>query len=355
MRIQFKIPSKKNPMTRHALIIIIFLFVASASFSQTDSTDHFLQKGILEKEKGRRMESLKNFEKAARYDNNDKAVLTELAAAYFDLRKYSQARETYKKLVELGDQSAANYKQLLNLSFNLKQQDDVILYANQLKKADPSEKINYYLGKIHYDRENYGEAIQRLNDAAKEDPENGEIPYMIARSYADMMNYKQAIPFFQKAVQLDTSKNHWIYEMGLIYYAIHDDKNALKCILEAGDKGYKKDNDYLENLGIAYLNVGNLDQGVAIMNEILKRKPSDINILNIVAEYYYSKGKYQLAIDYWDQILGYDKQNASALYMIGMSYQKKGEKGKGELLCDKAIQMDPSLASLRQKKQMMGL
>jgi len=25
------------------------------------------------------------------------------------------------------------------------------------------------------------------------------------------------------------------------------------------------------------------------------------------------------------------------------------------LLCDKAIQMDPSLASLKQKKQMMGL
>jgi tetratricopeptide (TPR) repeat protein len=355
MRIQFKIPLKKNPMTRQVLILITFLFVTSALFSQADSTDHFLQKGILEKEKGRRMESLKNFEKAIKYNAENKAVLNELASAYHDLRKYHKAIETYKKLIEVGDASAANYKQLLNLSFNLKQQDDVIIYANKLKEADPSEKINYYLGKVHYDRENYGEAIQRLNDAAKEDPENGEIPYMIARSYADMMNYKQAIPFFQKAVRLDTSKNHWIYEMALIHYAIHDDKNALKYMLEAGDKGYKRDNDYLENLGIAYLNVGNLDKGVAIMSEILKRKPSDINILNMVAESYYYKGKYQLAIDYWDQILGYDKQNASALYMIGMSYQKKGEKAKGELLCDKAIQMDPSLASLKQKKQMMGL
>lgn len=342
-------------MPRQALILAFFLFTTSVLFSQTDSTGYFLQRGILEKEKGRRMESLKNFEKAIAYDANNKAVLSELAAAYLDLRKYSQARETYKKLIELGDRSAANYKQLLTLSFNLKQEDDVILYANKLKEADPSEKINYYLGKVHYDRENYGEAIQRLNEAAKEDPENGEIPYMIARSYADMMNYKQAIPFFQRAVQLDTSKNYWIYEMALIYYGMHDDKNALKYMLEAGAKGYKRDNDYLQNLGIAYLNVGNLDQGVAIMNEILKRKPSDINILNTVAESYYYKGKYQLAIDYWDQILGYDKQNASALYMIGMSYQKKGDKEKGELLCDKAIQMDPSLASLRQKKQMLGL
>ena len=42
--------------------------------------------------------------------------------------------------------------------------------------------------------------------------------------------------------------------------------------------------------------------------------------------------------------------------MIGLSYQKKGEKQKGQQLCDKAIEMDPSLNSLRQKQDMgMGL
>jgi tetratricopeptide (TPR) repeat protein len=271
-----------------------------------------------------------------------------------DLRKYNQAREYYKKLVDLGDASAANYKQLLQLSFNLKQNNDVITYANQLKKADPSEKISYYIGKVNYDMDNYGEAIKYLNEAGKEDPANAEVPYMIAHSYADMMNYKLAIPYFQKAIELDPAKNYWIYELGLICYAMNDDKNALKYIIEAGDKGYKKDNDYLENLGIAHLNVGNLDEGVNILGEILKRKPSDMNILNMVAEAYYYKGKYNQAIDYWDQILYYDKTNASALYMIGLSYQKKGEKDKGIALCDKAIEMDPNLAAYKQKKMIMG-
>ena len=53
-------------------------------------------------------------------------------------------------------------------------------------------------------------------------------------------------------------------------------------MLEAGEKGYKRDNDYLENLGIAYLNVGNLDEGVKILSEILKKRPTDVNILNIL-------------------------------------------------------------------------
>jgi tetratricopeptide (TPR) repeat protein len=75
----------------------------------------------------------------------------------------------------------------------------------------------------------------------------------------------------------------------------------------------------------------------------------------MIAEGYYYKGKFQMAIDYWDRMLEYDKDNASALYMIGMSYQKKGEKEKGVALCDKAIEMDPSLSNLKQKKQIMGM
>jgi len=341
-------------MWAHSQTSITAISVAS-TVSGVDSADFFLQKGLLEKQNGRRLESLKNFEKAAKYDGNSRVITAELASAYLDLRRYTHARESYKKLVELGDESAATYNQLMTLSYQLKQNDDVLLYADKLKRVDPAAKVYFYVGKVNYDMDNYGDAIKFLNEAAKENPENAEIPYMIAHSYSDMMNYKLAIPYFQKAIALDATKSYWVYELGLICYAMHDDKNALKYILEAGEKGYKKDNDYLENLGIAYLNVGNLEQGVAMLVEILKRKPSDLNILNMVAEAYYYKGKYQEAIDYWDQVLTYDKTSASSLFMIGMAYQKKGEKEKGIALCDKAIEMDPSLAKNKQKKQMPGM
>jgi tetratricopeptide (TPR) repeat protein len=208
---------------------------------------------------------------------------------------------------------------------------------------------------VHYDDDNYGEAIKHLNAAAKEEPQNAEIPYLIAHSYSDMMNFKLAMPYFKKAIEMDSSKSYWVYELGLICYAVHDDQNALKYILEAAERGYKRDADYLENLGIAYLNVGNLDEGVKILNEILVKRPSDLNILTMIAESYYYKGKYAEAIEYWDKVLEYDKENATSLYMIGMCYQKKGEKAKGVALCDKAIEMDPSLGVHKQKKMNMGM
>ena len=354
---------KESPMIRKTLLLrgIAALLLLSGNYSlaqsnenNADSAQHYFQKALAEKEKGRKMEVLKHLEKANQFSNDDLQITAELAAAYHDLRKYDKALLAYKKLDEAGAATAPVYAQLLDLSFNMRRFDDVITYAGKLKALDKSASVSYYLGKVHYQQENYGEAIKQLAIASKEDPANAEVPYLVARSYADMMNYKQSIPYFQKAIELAPEKNNWIYELGLICYAMNDNKNALRYIKEAGDKGYKKDNDYLQNLAIAYLNTGKLDDGVSILTELLKKRPSDMNILNMVAEAYYYKGKYQQAIDYWDQILVYDKQNAEALYMIGMSYQKKGEKEKGIHLCDKAIEMDPSLASLKQKKMTIG-
>ena len=336
-------------------LITAIIFISSVSVAQTDSASYFLQKGLEEKGKGRLMESYKAFDKAYKYKNNDKQITAELAVALFDLRRYPQAKEKYLQLESMGDKSVTTLKQLMTISFNLRQYPDAIKYAHLVKKTDDSEKTAFYIGKAHFENENYGDAIKFLNIAAKEDAANAEVPYLIARAYADMMNYKQAIPFFEKALTLDATNNRMMYEIGLIYYAMHDDKNSLTYLLLAAEKGYKRDNEYLENLAIAYLNNGKTDLGLDILKEALNRRPSDMNLLNMMAEANYEAKRYQGAINYWDQVLTIDKQNASALYMIGMSFQKKGEKQKGIALCDKAIEMDPSLSKNKQKIQMPGM
>jgi tetratricopeptide (TPR) repeat protein len=329
--------------------------LTATAFAQSDSSKYFLQKGLEEKGKGHLLESYKNFDKAYSYNSKNKEVIANLANSLLELRRYPQAREKFLQLEQMGVTDAATYKQLLQLSFNMRQFPDAIKYANLLKKADPNEKVAYYIGKANYDQENFGEAIKYLDQATKEDATNAEIPYMVARAYSDMQNYKQAVPYFEKAISLAPDNSRWIYEAGLIYYAMNDDKNSLKYLLMAGDKGYKKDNEYMENLATAYLNTGNLEQGIGILKEALQRRPSDMGLLNSIAEAYYDAKKYDDAINSWDQVLTQDKTNAQALYMIGMSYQKKGDKGKGQALCDKAIELDPSLAKYKKKMEMPGM
>ena len=154
-------------MTKYILTVAI-MAISTLSYSQSDSATVFLQKGIEEKSKGRRMESLRHFEKAFGYNAKDKQVVSELAAAYLDLRRYPQAREKFQLLEKMGDQSDSTYRQLMLLSFNMRQFDDAIKYASLLKKVRPAEQTAYYLGRSFYEKEDLGNAIKYLDIAAKE-------------------------------------------------------------------------------------------------------------------------------------------------------------------------------------------
>lgn len=342
------------------LVIVLFLFgprLMAQGVPNTDSAAHYLKLAQENKQMGRRLDLLQNLDKALSFQTQDPTILRELGGLLVSQRKYAPAWEQYEKALRLNPRDTALLRLSIELAFQLRQHESVIRLAALYKKADPHARVDYYLGKVYYEQEDYGKAIQFLTQAARENPNQAEIPYLLAKSYADMTNFKGAIPFFVKALELDANQPRWTYELGLSYYAIHDDANALKYIQQAAAIGYKKDNDYLENLAIAYLNVGQFEQGIDILKKVLVRRPADFNLLNLLAEAHYEQAKYTDAIQYWDRILEQDKGNAASLYMIGMCYQKMGGANleKGVALCDRAIEMDPSLANLKQKKMIAGL
>src|SRR5438270_809052 len=103
-------------MNSKSLLAAIAVCASVSVFSQSDSSSFYLQKGLDEKTKGRRMESLKQLEKAYSFNNSNKQLVSELALAYNDLRLYAKANETLHKLEQLGDHSASTYRQLMLLN-----------------------------------------------------------------------------------------------------------------------------------------------------------------------------------------------------------------------------------------------
>src|SRR6476661_7142100 len=97
---------------RSTILTLVILCTSSLVFAQTDSSSFYYQKGIDEKTKGRRLESLKQFEKAYSYNKNDRQIVSELAAVYLDQRRYAQAKEKFMQLEKIGDQTDSTYRQL---------------------------------------------------------------------------------------------------------------------------------------------------------------------------------------------------------------------------------------------------
>lgn len=333
-------------------IVLMLGLISQSAFSQTDSTAYYLQKGTTDNEARRYREAEKNFAKAAQFSPKDAKVLIGWGQALVEQKRYLEAKEKYTAAYQVDNKNTQVIENLATLSMNTRQWNDAVTYAEKMQEAKIGNSANYIIAKSYYEQENYGECLKYCELAYKDDPKRAEVPYIAGRSLVEMSNYKKAAGCFEQALALDSSKANWMYEAGLVYYAIPDDKKAIYWLERAGAKGYARSNDYIENLANAYLNLKNYEKGLALLQEVLQRKPADQELLYNVADAYYRIGKYDDAINYWDKILAIDKQNASALYMIGMSYQKKGEKEKGQQLCDKAIQMDPSLKNLKEEKKM---
>lgn len=352
-RFIFNAKFKQYPMQKFVLTAAVAFF-SMAAFAQTDSSGFYLQKALEEKVKGRRMEVVKALEKAEKFNASNQQVVSELATAYLDIRLLAKAREKFQQLEKMGGATPATYQQLMNLNFNMRQFADAINYAQQVKKAGVADRADYIIGRSYYELEDLGNGIKFLEAAAKAEPANAEIPHLLATAYTNMQNFRQAIPHFQKAITLDTTQARWVYELALTYYGMNDDQNALKYMLLAGERGYKKDNEYMQNLSTALMNAGKFNEGLEMMKQTLARRPSDMALLDMIAEACYDAGKYDEAINFYNKILALDEKKAEALYMMGMAYQKKGQVENGRALCDKAIAMDPKLSSLKQEKKMPG-
>ena len=170
-----------------------------------------------------------------------------------------------------------------------------------------------------------------------------------------MEQYKAAVPYYNKAVQLDATKNVWAYELGLLYYNQDDFRNAVVFFNKAADAGYPQSNDFMENLGYAYIYAMEFDTGEKLLLSVLAKKPGNTEILRDMAEAFYRQKNYDKSLEYCEKLMVINAKDGKALYQAGLCFQKKGQKEKGQSMCDKAIEMDPSLAGLRQKNMSMGL
>jgi tetratricopeptide (TPR) repeat protein len=342
------------------LTLFSILFACSSTFIHAfntgDSAKIYLQKGLQAKTERRWQLAINNLQKAVSFDSTDTEVLTALGEVATEMRQYNAAINAFEKLNRVNPGNVKAIENLANLYYWFRNDEKAIALATKMEEMKiGGARPHYIIGMAAYRQENYPIAINRLLNFLDYEPNNTEVIYAIGRSYVDLERYDKAIKFYEKCIELDSSGVMRIYELGMIYYNVRKNNKAIQYFELAAAKGFRQDADYFVNLGNVYMNAGNAVKGIELFKKALEKRPFSQSILNDLAYAYYGNKNYQEAIDTWDQVLQLDKTNARSLYMIGMAYQKKGEKGKGQMLCDKAIELDPSLSSMKQQVGGFGM
>ncbi len=334
-------------MKKPLLTVFILAVAASRIIAQTpDSAQFYFTKGMDEKTAKRYMVSAKYFDKAIAFNPKYTDAYIENGRVDLEMRKIDAAQGNFFKASQLQPDNASVIKELTALYFNNRQFQKAIEFANKCKDCQDADRI---IAISNYNLEDYGKAVSGLQKVLAKNPNDAEAAYTLGRSYVELDDYKNAIIAYEKAVAADATKNTWMYELGLIYYNEQNFAKALKLFNKAADAGYTKSNDFLENIGFAYLATGDVANGMKNLTIILERKPNNKELLSDMAQALYFAKQYEDALVYYQKLLELNAKDASSLYMAGMCFQKKGQKEKGQAICDKAINMDPSLAKNRTK------
>jgi tetratricopeptide (TPR) repeat protein len=338
-----------------ALYFFICCIGSLSVCSQSDSSKYYYTIANQAFKERKFLVAEKNYLHAIKFDNKNFEAGFELAQTYVEMKKYGFGINYFKTCNTLKPNNPLVLENLANLCFNSHGWQDAVQYGKQCIEMKAGNKIAYIVAKSYYELEDFINSSKYLGIAATDDPKNADIPYTMSNIWLEMHNNKKALEMYEIALSLDTTKADWYLEAANLYQGTGDIKKALVYYEKAYSKGTDNDLDFQTTIGMAYLNNGKYEKGMVILSKVIAKKPIDKVLLNQIAYSFYNQKKYEDAIKWWDEILRIDKTDAKALYMIGIAFQKDGNKEKGNRLCDAAIAMDPTLASLKKEIMPMGM
>lgn len=332
-----------------------FLILFTCSFGITlfaqnaDSSNFYYQKGLDEFNQRRYLVSTTYFTKAISFNNTNVDAFMKCGEAYNEMRKLDKAMEAYSKVLALQPNNEKAIEALSNLHFCFKQFDKAIELANKCSTCANKEKL---LGTSYYSKEDYPLAEKYFLSYLAKNAGDAEANYLLAQTYMQMEYDKKALPFMEAAIKLDDSKGNRWFEYGVVLFNSQQYGMAANAFNKAVEKGYPKSLELAEQLGYSYLFSGQFDKGEEFIMYVFTRKPGSVDLLQDVAEILYKKQQYDRSLAYCQKMIEANPNNGKALYQAGLNFIKKGDRTKGETLCDKGIELDPSLAKLKKEVKM---
>ncbi len=305
-----------------------------------------------EKAAKRYLVAAKHFDKAIHFKPDFINAYIENGFVNREMRRTDEAKQNFTKAYELDPGNDIVKKELVELYYRYRQYQMAVDLVQKCITCDNKDRI---MAMSYFEMEDYGKAEKIFLSLIEKNSNDAEITYTLAKTYLELGSEGKAIPYYEKAVQLDETKSKWLFELGLLYYNNDHYKNAVIYFTRAMEKGFIRSNDFNENLGFAYIYSGDIDKGEKLITEIMARKPNDKEIIRDIASAFYDRKLYDKCLDYCQKLLEMDMKDGKALYQAGLCFQKKGQTSKGQQMCDKAIELDPSLSGMRQKKMTAGL
>jgi tetratricopeptide (TPR) repeat protein len=268
-------------------------------------------------------------------EKNNRAVFIErLGTVYREANKHQLAVETFRKMLDLGDENAIRgYQQIVETYRDDRQWEAATSVAMEAAKKFPDDRdLQMVAASQQADMGNADAAIERVKAMLKGTPEDRTVYIALAQMNSRVKNWSQAEEDITKAAELATKqddKDYVLFVQGSIYErqkkydlaeeafrkVIADDpKNAMALnylgymLADRGTRldealGYirravaldPQNGAYLDSLGWAYYRLGNYDLAEENLRRASERIGNDPTVHEHLGELYQKTGRLKLA------------------------------------------------------------
>jgi len=276
-------------------------------------------------------------------DKNNRALFLErLGTIYRETNRYQLADDTFRKMLELGDENAVRgYQEIIETYRDSKQWQKATDVAEEAAKKYPNDRgLQMVAASQQADMGNAAVAIDRVKAMAKGNADDRDVYIALAQMYSRVKDWDNAESNINKAVEMSTKpedKDYALFVAGSIYErqkkydkaeeAFHkvladDPKNAMALnylgymLADRGTRldealGYirravalePQNGAYLDSLGWVYYKMGNYDLAEENLRRASERMSNDPTVQDHLGELYQRTGRLKLAATHWERSL----------------------------------------------------
>src|SRR5271166_897540 len=276
-------------------------------------------------------------------EKNNRAVFIErLGTVYREANKHQQAVETFRKMLDLGDENAVRgYQQIIETYRDNRQWQAATDVAQEAAKKFPDDRdLQMVAAAQQADMGNADAAIAKVRAMPKGTPEDRTVYIALAQMNSRVKNWKQAEGDINKALELATKqedRDYVIFVQGSIYErqkkyepaeesfhkVIADNPKDAMALNYLGytlaDRGTRveealgyirravaldpQNGAYLDSLGWAYYRLGNYDLAEENLRRASERIGTDPTVHQHLGELYQKTGRLKLAAANFERAL----------------------------------------------------
>lgn len=167
-------------------------------------------------------------------DPDDSRLLNNIGLCYANMGDYEKAHWYYGRAIALDSKQAQTYVNMADLLFKERKILEAIeLLQNAVYELPEDVTTRHYLARIYMEDKRYEEAISALDVVLDLSPKNPDAHWDLGMVYFELGDWHSAISNFEQVLETVTNNPLIYYQTGLAYEANDETDKAISNYLKA--------------------------------------------------------------------------------------------------------------------------